>query len=79
MGIYYKDKEVISFKDISFIGMLAITFIALKLTHTIQWSWIWVLAPLWVPVVFIFFLFVFFFIIILIDEILKKKRLKNKR
>ncbi len=35
---------------IGFLGLLAIVFIALKLTGTIAWSWWWVLAPLWVPV-----------------------------
>lgn len=30
-----------------FLGLLAIVFIALKLTHVITWSWWWVTAPLW--------------------------------
>ncbi len=34
---------------IGFFGLLAILFIALKLTDVIQWSWVWVLAPLWIP------------------------------
>lgn len=34
-------------------GMLAVLFIGLKLTHYIDWSWWWVLAPLWVPPVVI--------------------------
>lgn len=29
--------------------MLAILFIGLKLGHVITWSWLWVLAPLWIP------------------------------
>lgn len=33
--------------------MLAVLFIGLKLTHYIDWSWWWVLAPLWVPPVVI--------------------------
>ena len=32
---------------ISFLGMLALIFITLKLTGYIVWSWVWVLAPLW--------------------------------
>lgn len=27
---------------------LAIIFIVLKLTNVIDWSWIWVLAPIWI-------------------------------
>lgn len=34
---------------ITFFGMLAILFIGLKLTDHIDWSWWWVLAPLWLP------------------------------
>ena len=35
---------------IGFCGMLAILFIALKLTGHVQWSWLWVLSPIWIPV-----------------------------
>lgn len=34
---------------IGFLGLLAILFIALKLMGYIAWSWVWVLAPLWIP------------------------------
>ena len=37
---------------IGFCGLLTITFIALKLTDNIDWSWWWVLSPLWLPIVF---------------------------
>jgi len=30
---------------------LALCFIVLKLTEVIDWSWAWVLAPLWMPLV----------------------------
>lgn len=42
---------------IGFCGLLTIVFIALKLTDTIDWSWIWVLSPLWLPVVLVVALF----------------------
>ena len=29
-------------------GVLLIIFIVLKLVGTINWSWIWVLSPLWI-------------------------------
>ena len=32
----------------SFIYLLAILFIGLKLTGYIAWSWIWVLSPIWI-------------------------------
>lgn len=30
-------------------SFLGIAFIVLKLTHQIEWSWLWVLAPFWIP------------------------------
>lgn len=33
----------------SIAGLLGILFIALKLTGVISWSWVWVLAPFWIP------------------------------
>ena len=36
-----------TYGGISFGGLLAIVFIVLKLTNVINWSWWWVLAPLW--------------------------------
>jgi hypothetical protein len=38
-----------SSSGISFCGLLAVLFIGLKLTHFIDWSWWWVLSPLWIP------------------------------
>lgn len=35
---------------IGFFGLLTIVFIVLKLTDVIDWSWWWVLSPLWIPV-----------------------------
>lgn len=32
---------------IGFIGLLTILFIGLKLTGYIDWSWWWVLSPIW--------------------------------
>lgn len=37
---------------IGFGGLLTILFIALKLTGYISWSWLWVLAPLWIGIAF---------------------------
>ena len=36
---------------VTFSGLLLIAFIILRLTNVITWSWVWVLAPLWVPIV----------------------------
>lgn len=34
---------------ISFCSILGIAFIILKLCKVITWSWVWVLAPIWIP------------------------------
>lgn len=43
---------------IGFCGLLAIVFIVLKLMNIISWSWLWVLAPLWMPFCLIIVLFI---------------------
>ena len=32
-----------------FLSLLVILFIGLKLGNIIDWSWWWVLAPIWIP------------------------------
>ena len=33
---------------VGFTGLLALAFIILKLCHVIDWSWWWVLSPIWI-------------------------------
>ena len=47
--------------QIGFGGLLALVFITLKLTDYIDWSWWWVLAPIWIPVVLFLVAAVFIF------------------
>lgn len=35
---------------IGLFGILGIVFIVLKLVGVISWSWLWVLAPFWMPI-----------------------------
>lgn len=37
---------------ITFAGVLTVLFIALKLTKVIDWSWWWVLSPIWISLAF---------------------------
>lgn len=39
-----------------FLSLLTILFIGLKLSNNIEWSWWWVLAPMWFPVVIVILL-----------------------
>ena len=54
---------------IGFAGLLTIAFIVLKLTGYINWSWWWVLSPIWISVSIVIVLFV---IIIAVAAILGK-------
>jgi hypothetical protein len=53
-------------------GVLLILFIVLKLTHNIDWSWWWVLSPLWVPVAMVMALMVLTALIVMIVEAFKR-------
>ena len=43
---------------ITFLPALLLLFIALKLTHVISWSWLWVLSPIWIPMAAFMFLLI---------------------
>jgi membrane protein YdbS with pleckstrin-like domain len=42
------NQSTASSSGISFAGALTVLFIGLKITHYINWSWWWVLSPLWI-------------------------------
>ena len=50
---------------IGFFGLLTLLFIGLKLGGVITWSWLWVLAPLWIPVALVIIICI---IILLMSE-----------
>ena len=43
---------------VGFIGLLQILFIALKLTHVIDWRWSLVLSPMWIETVLLIIIMV---------------------
>lgn len=38
---------------IGFVGALTIVFIVLKLTDYIDWSWWWILSPIWISLIIV--------------------------
>lgn len=54
---------------IGFVGLLTIVFIVLKLTHNIDWSWWWVLSPIWITAVVVLSIIL---IVLLIAAIFKR-------
>lgn len=49
--------------SLSLSGILLVVFIILKLCKVINWSWLWVLSPLWIS---ISLYFIVYFVIYLI-------------
>ena len=58
-----------SSSGISFTGALTILFIALKLCHIINWSWWWVLSPIWISLLIAIFIIAILVIFVLIKEL----------
>lgn len=56
---------------IGFCGLLAVAFIVLKLTGVINWSWLWVLAPIWIPTAITLTIIVTVLIVVLVKETLR--------
>ena len=52
-----------------FFGLLFITFLVLKLTNVINWSWWWVTAPLWVPLGFVAIVFVIICVMVVVTNL----------
>ena len=52
--------------NIGIAGLLTIIFIVLKLTNNIDWSWWWVLSPIWMSLLLIIFILI---IISIIDKL----------
>ena len=51
-------------KGVGFVGLLTIVFIVLKLCNVIDWSWLWVLSPLWISAIITVLIVVIFFLFI---------------
>ena len=59
---------------IGFVGLLTIVFITLKLLGKITWSWVWVLSPIWIPII----ICVAIIIIVFIADVISSQR-RHKR
>lgn len=42
--------------------VLLVVFIILKLTGVINWSWLWVLSPFWIPLLLVLVILIFIMI-----------------
>lgn len=46
--------------------LLTVLFVGLKLTNYIDWSWWWILAPVWTPIAIVVLLMILVLIVYLI-------------
>lgn len=63
---------------IGFAGLLTIAFIVLKLTHYIDWSWWWVLSPLWIGLAIVLLILVGLLIALGVGTYLERPRKRAK-
>ena len=56
-------------------GLFDISLIVLKLTGVINWSWLWVLAPIWIPTAITLAIIVIVLVVVLVRELTKGGRL----
>ena len=52
---------------IGFTGLLTIAFIILKLCNVINWSWWWVLSPLWISTGLALTILIIIFIVLIVS------------
>lgn len=48
----------------SFSGVLTLIFVVLKLCKIINWSWLWVLSPLWISTILIIIVYMIMWLIV---------------
>lgn len=65
------DKEV-TYKYPSTLSILGIVFIVLKLTGVINWSWWWVTAPFWIPIVLVIIVLLITGLILVIKSCIRR-------
>lgn len=66
------EKSTQTRSGVSFLSLLGLLFIGLKLTDNIDWSWWWVLSPFWIGPAFILLLLLGVFIVAIFTAPLKK-------
>lgn len=59
--------------------LLTVAFIVLKVTHLIDWPWVWVLAPIWIPVGIVLAAIVVVLIVVLTKEAIRSLERRNRR
>lgn len=58
---------------IGFAGLLTVLFVGLKLAKVIDWSWVWVLSPLWISASITVAILLFILVVFVLAIIYGKK------
>lgn len=73
-GMKMSESKSSSSGGIGFVGMLTVLFIGLKLTGFIDWSWWWVLAPIWITAIIVALILLVVFAICIWADLSKPRR-----
>jgi len=60
--------------NISLTTALFITFLVLKLTGVIDWSWLWVLSPIWIPIAFVIIVIALMIVVLTILNLFNEEK-----
>lgn len=73
------NKSTATSGGIGFTGLLTIAFIVLKLCSVINWSWWWVLSPIWISIGLAVAIFIVAMIVIIVMDIHDNRKSFKKR
>lgn len=73
------NKEKTTSKSVSFLELLFLLFLGLKLANLINWSWIWVFAPLWIPAIGVLIILGVVFLYLVVANALDKGRIDGRK
>lgn len=63
-------KNIVINASNSFVSLLTVAFIVLKLCGVITWSWLWILSPIWISLGLVLAIVVVFLIVWLIGALI---------
>ena len=73
------NKEKTTSKSVSFLELLFLLFLGLKLANLINWSWVWVFAPLWIPAIGVLIILGVVFLYLVVANALDKGRIDGRK
>ena len=64
---------------VTFLELLFLLFLGLKLANLIDWNWIWVFAPIWVPFALAVAIFGIAFLYLAVSNLIDKGRIDGRQ